>query len=345
MTTIHRIVLVALTLGGARKAWGQDTTRSPHGPLRLPCAECHSPDSWRPAHIASDFDHARLGFALAGAHVQATCVSCHRQLSFQGTPTQCASCHTDPHRGELSQSCEHCHTSRSFVDRSLLVSNHQLTAFPLTGAHLAADCESCHQPGAQGKMTFLGQPTDCYACHQQTFAATNNPDHQAGGLPTRCIECHNTSTWLASTFNHQATRFPLTGAHLAVACNVCHADKVYAGKSTACVSCHQTDYSATNDPGHQGAGFSTDCASCHTTASWNGATFNHDAPYFPIYSGTHAGRWTSCTDCHTDPANYAVFDCLSCHGKTETDSHHTQVTNYQYTSTACYACHKNGRGG
>lgn len=418
MNAIRKAVLLAAMIGGARAAEGQDSTKSPHGPLRLPCAECHNPEGWRPARIAADFDHAKLGFALAGAHIQASCVSCHKQLSFQGTPSQCAACHADPHRGELGQSCARCHTSRSFVDRSLLASAHQLTAFPLTGAHLAADCESCHQPGVQGKMTFLGQPTDCVACHQPNFLATRNPDHVAGGFPTHCIECHNTATWLASTFNHQATRFPLTGAHLAVACNVCHADKVYVGKSTACASCHQNDYNtttdpghiaaqlpsdcsqchttaswnggtfnhantkfaltgahipldcnachgdgvyagkgttcvtchlndynATNNPGHQGAGFPTDCASCHTTMTWNGATFNHDGPYFPIYSGTHAGRWTSCAQCHTDPANYAVFDCLSCHQKTETDSHHTQVSNYQYVSTACYACHRTGQGG
>ena len=410
--------LIGVSLGGARRATAQDSTKSPHGPLRLPCAECHSSDGWRPARIASDFDHARLGFPLTGAHVQADCVSCHKQLSFKGTPSQCAACHADPHRAELGKSCGSCHTSRSFVDRSLLVSAHQLTAFPLTGAHLAADCESCHQPGVQGKLSFLGQPTDCVACHQPTFVATRNPDHVAGGFPTHCIECHNTTTWLASTFNHQATRFPLTGAHLAVACNVCHADKVYMEKSTACASCHQADYNtttdpshtaaqlpsdcsqchttaswsggtfnhsttkfaltgahipldcnschgdgvyagkgttcvtchlndynATNNPGHQGAGFPTGCATCHTTATWAGATFNHDGPYFPIYSGTHAGRWSTCTQCHTNPSNYAVFDCLSCHQKTETDSHHTQVTNYQYLSTACYACHRNGQGG
>jgi len=328
-----------------RAAVGQDSTANPHGPLRIPCAECHSSGGWRPAKIAADFDHAKLGFTLVGAHVQASCRSCHARLSFQGTPRQCAACHTDPHRGEVGPGCERCHTSRSFIDRSLLVSAHELTAFPLTGAHLAADCESCHLPGAQGKMTFVGVPADCYNCHRQNFA-TANPDH--GGFPTNCVECHTTATWLGANFNHQATRFPLTGAHLAVACNVCHADKVFAGKSTACVSCHLTDYNATTSPQHQAAQFPTDCATCHTTVTWSGATFNHDGPYFPIYSGTHQGKWTACTDCHLNPADFSTFTCIACHAhsnQTQVDGDHKSVKNYTYDSNACYQCHRNGNAG
>ena len=409
-------VLVVLV---TRAAVAQDSTANPHGPLRMPCAECHSSASWRPAKISADFNHAKLGFPLVGAHVQASCRSCHAQLSFQGTPRQCAACHTDPHRGELGTGCERCHTSRSFIDRSLLVSAHQLTAFPLTGAHLAADCESCHLPGVQGKMTFVGVPADCYNCHRQNFATATNPDH--GGFPTNCVECHSTATWLGANFNHQATRFPLTGAHLAVACNVCHADKVYAGKSTACASCHQTDYNTTTDPAHvpaqlasdcsqchttvswtgatfnhsttkfpltgahipldcnqchgdnvyagkgttcvtchltdyntttnpqhQAAQFPTDCVACHTTVTWSGATFNHDGPYFPIYSGTHQGKWTACTDCHTNPADFSTFTCIACHAhsnQTQVDSDHKSVKNYVYDSNACYQCHRNGSAG
>ena len=46
------------------------------------------------------------------------------------------------------------------------------------------------------------------------------------------------------------------------------------------------------------AGFSTDCLLCHNMVTWLGATFDHDSEYFPIYSGAHRGRWSSCATCH-----------------------------------------------
>jgi hypothetical protein len=420
VTRALQVALLLLALAAGRSSAAQDSTASPHGPLRLPCAQCHSPAGWSPARISDAFDHARLGFALVGAHVQATCRSCHTQLDFRGTSRECAACHADPHRGELGPNCARCHTSRSFIDRSLAASAHQLTAFPLTGAHRAADCESCHPTGQAGRMSFIGQPTDCFACHQANYQGARDPDHPAGGFPTHCVECHSTATWIGANFNHQATRFPLTGAHRAVACDGCHADRVYVGKNTACVSCHQpdyaattdpshvnaqlpsdcsqchttaswlgstfnhsttkfpltgahvpldcnachgdgvyagkgttcvtchlTDYNTTTDPAHAPAQFPTDCSACHSTATWTGAQFNHDGPYFPIYSGAHAGKWPTCATCHTNPADYRVFDCLSCHqhNQTSTDGSHRGVSGYQYQSASCYSCHRQGRAG
>ena len=63
-------------------------------------------------------------------------------------------------------------------------------------------------------------------------------------------------------------------------------------------------------------------------------------------SGTHQGRWgTSCTTCHTVPADFGVFTCLDCHehGQAQTDRDHSEVSGYAYESVACYACHTNGR--
>ncbi|HET7043053.1 MAG TPA: hypothetical protein VFI13_13630, partial [Gemmatimonadales bacterium] len=111
-----------------------------------------------------------------------------------------------------------------------------------------------------------------------------------------------------------------------------------------CVACHQTQY----DQNHTGSGFPTTCLTCHNVNSWSNATFtSHDAQYFPIYSGTHAGRWSSCATCHTAPSDYLSFTCLSCHEHAQgtTDSHHTGVNGYTYTSQACYSCHPRGRSG
>ncbi|MDH4351390.1 MAG: hypothetical protein OEW56_09610, partial [Gemmatimonadota bacterium] len=72
---------------------------------------------------------------------------------------------------------------------------------------------------------------------------------------------------------------------------------------------------------------------------------DHDAQYFPIYSGAHRGRWQDCQTCHIQPDNFQVFSCLSCHAQGETDSHHRGESGYRYESSACYQCHPNGRSG
>ena len=113
------------------------------------------------------------------------------------------------------------------------------------------------------------------ACHLTNYNNTTTPKHAAAGFPTDCAACHSTVVWTDAVFDHQKTLFPLTGAHLAVACSTCHSDGVYKGKSTACVSCHLTDYNTTATPKHSAAGFSTHCATCHSTATWAGAVFDH----------------------------------------------------------------------
>jgi hypothetical protein len=108
------------------------------------------------------------------------------------------------------------------------------------------------------------------------------------------------------------------------------------------VGCHLTDYNQTNNPPHASAQFPTDCQMCHTTSAWIPSTFDHDGQYFPIYSGKHAGEWNLCSDCHTNPGNYAEFTCLTCHGQSQTNEEHNGVPGYSYNSNACYNCHPNG---
>jgi len=107
------------------------------------------------------------------------------------------------------------------------------------------------------------------------------------------------------------------------------------------VGCHLTDYQATRNPNHVAAGFPTTCTSCHrqTDSSWNQAVFNHT--WFPISSGRHAGH--ACSACHTDPNNFRVFTCFTCHDRTRTDAIHSGRAGYRYDSNACYSCHPQGR--
>jgi len=331
------------------------------------CISCHQPDydgTTNPSHAAAGygtdcttchtgtstwqgavFDHQATQFPLAGAHLAATCQGCHADGVYRGKPTACISCHQPDYAGTTNPphaaagygtDCTTCHTGTSTWQGAVF--DHQATQFPLLGAHLAASCQDCHADGV-----YAGKPTACISCHQPDYAGTTNPPHAAAGFPTDCTACHGSASWQGATFNHAATAFPLTGAHVAASCASCHADGVYAGKPTTCVSCHQSDYTGATNPNHQAAGFPATCESCHTTTTWNGATFDHDSQWFPIYSGAHRNRWGSCTECHTVPTDFSVFTCLTCHRQGETDSHHRQVNGYQYQSQACLSCHPRGR--
>jgi hypothetical protein len=318
------------------QGWSQEPTRSPHGDLADPCANCHGPAGWKPARISRAFDHALKGFPLVGAHATTSCRGCHASLDYRGTSRNCVGCHTDVHRGELGADCASCHTSRTFLDRSVMVQAHQATRFPLNGSHLTADCESCHTPEAQGQLTFVNRSTECVQCHLDSYQAAKNPDHVGGGFPTDCNQCHSTSTWPVARFNHATTRFPLSGAHRAVPCQQCHGDGVYRGKDPACVSCHQADYDRTTDPNHLTVQFPTDCAACHTTTSWNGAFFDHAGTAFPL---TGAHRAAPCQQCHGDGVYQGKgTECVSCH---QADYDRTTDPNHLAAQfpTDCAGCH------
>lgn len=319
------------------------TTNPPHAATgySTACATCHTTTAW-PGAV---FNHSTTRFPLTGAHVPVPCLSCHADGVYRGKSMDCYSCHrtsydatrTPPHGASaIGTACTQCHTTSTWAGGTY---DHAVTSFPLTGAHRASSCNGCHADGV-----YKGKSTTCLSCHQTDYTATTQPPHGSSGIGTVCSSCHTTTAWLPGTFNHSATTFPLTGAHTAATCLSCHGDGVYRGKSTACASCHQADYNQTTNPNHTSAQFPTACASCHTTATWLGATFDHDSRYFPIYSGKHRGKWSTCATCHTSPTDYKVFTCLTCHehAKTKMDQEHQGRSGYVYQSTACYACHPRG---
>jgi hypothetical protein len=113
------------------------------------------------------------------------------------------------------------------------------------------------------------------------------------------------------------------------------------GIKSGCITCHPSDYNATTNPNHAGAGFPTSCQTCHTTVTWRGATFNHNQ--FPINSGDHSNL--TCQQCHQVPSNFTIFTCISCHAhnQKEMDDEHDRVGGYTYNSNACYNCHPDGK--
>ncbi|MBK9980060.1 MAG: hypothetical protein IPP20_19475 [Gemmatimonadetes bacterium] len=309
------------------------------------CATCHTTTQWPGA----PYNHSATSFPLAGKHLAAKCIDCHSDRVYNNKPTTCVSCHqtdynntTNPKHSTsgFGTTCQTCHTNaNSWLGA---VFNHNNTLFPLTGSHLTATCLDCHSDGV-----YKGKPTACASCHQAVYNNSTNPHHAAAGFTTLCATCHTTTQWPGAPYNHTTqTSFPLSGKHLTARCIDCHADRVYNNKPTTCVSCHQTDYNNTTNPKHSTAGFPTTCQTCHTGYNtWLGATFNHDGPYFPIYSGKHKGEWNTCADCHQQPSNYKQFECILCHehsNKTKVDNDHRGENGYQYNSAKCYSCHPRG---
>jgi hypothetical protein len=238
----------------------------------------------------------------------------------------------NPHE-KLSRPCESCHTAVSFHDVRF---DHNVTDFPLEGRHQRIACLSCHLI-----TDFSTVDGECIACHE---------DLHLGKLGVACEECHISRAW--NVFDaeeiHSRSNFPLMGRHVLVDCAGCHHGQLPANFNetpTECVACHRMDYMEASRPNHVAGGFHSQCEQCHTFSSWRPGMMPDHEPLFPIFSGTHKNRWNTCTECHTDPGNYNVFNCLTCHRRPETDGAHVGMTGYVYDSPQCYACHPDGRAG
>lgn len=355
MTNLRALTpLVLLLLGAARAAAQQPALpTNPHGtlPAGMDCIACHTAEAWRPLRRDPAFDHARdTRFSLTGRHESASCARCHLGLRFdepRAAASDCASCHVDVHRGNLAGACSRCHNTTDFRDVEA-VTLHQRTGFPLTGAHVTTPCESCHRTERSGSYTAVAR--SCVSCHRPALAAAtaSGVDHTA--FPTDCAQCHVTMSWAGgASFDHVTASggFQLLGVHAGQRCASCHTTPGFALRFTPppagdqdCVACHQSDYQGA----HAGSGFPTTCTTCHAPTSWASA-IAHDANFFPIYSGAHRGKWSSCATCHVAPGDFTVFNCLSCHEHRQSamDEKHQGRTGYSYDSQACYSCHPRGR--
>jgi hypothetical protein len=303
------------------------------GMLDHRCESCHSTTAWLP----STFNHGTTRFTLTGTHLTTPCQSCHVNGNYKLSYTDCYACHsadfatpTNPNHvtAAFSHACETCHTTTVWKPSTF---NHSSTKFALTGVHITTPCQSCHVNGNY-QLVY----NDCYQCHAADFAQPTNPNHVAGAFSHACLTCHTTSVWKPSTFSHATTRFPLTGAHAAVACNICHASNQYATLSTNCIDCHRTDYNGATNPNHATLGFPQTCTQCHTTVAWSPATFDHSTTKFPL-TGLHTT--TPCASCHTGGNYQLVYtSCYQCHA-----SEYNATTNPVHSAagfpTTCQTCH------
>ncbi|HEX7727518.1 MAG TPA: hypothetical protein VF392_00670 [Terracidiphilus sp.] len=310
----------------------QAKVTNPHGPISIPCQNCHSYTSWKPIRSNPEFNHDLTGYPLRGMHAKVPCTQCHSNLVFKKVGTQCSDCHADIHRRQFGANCQSCHSVKGWQVSLKQIRDHQ-NRFPLIGAHALLQCEDCHKNAAAGQ--FTGLSTACYSCHQKDFR-TPAFDHIATGFPTTCESCHTMDTWFNAKFDHlKYTGYALTGAHATLPCSACHINNVYKGTPAACYSCHRPDYTSTTNPNHLAAGFPTDCSLCHTTVAWSPATFNH-ATVFPL-TGAHAT--VPCAQCHVNN-NYTTLP-TTCYGCHQTDWNGTTNPNHTAAGfpTTCETCH------
>ena len=322
----------------------QGTTNPNHVTANFPqtCDQCHSTSTW----LSATFNHDSTGFPLTGLHTvpPRACTDCHVNNNYSLNSTACITCHLKDYQGTTNpnhvtanfpQTCDQCHSTSTWLSATF---NHDSTGFPLTGLHTVPPraCTDCHV-----NNNYSLNSTACITCHLKDYQGTTNPNHVTSNFPQTCDQCHTTSTWLNATFNHSTTGFPLTGSHTVPprACTDCHVNNNYNLTSTACVTCHQTDYNnATTPVNHVAAAFPTTCETCHDTNLWTDATFNHTTTGFQL-TGAHTVPPRACVDCHVN-GNYSLNStlCYTCHQKDYTGTTSPAHATAGFPTT-CELCH------
>ncbi|MFZ1703231.1 MAG: hypothetical protein WAT79_02730 [Saprospiraceae bacterium] len=305
------------------------------------CTQCHSEQAWTP----STFDHDGLYFPIySGKHAGEwnECNDCHN-VPGNWAQFTCTTCHQNPETDDehfgvpgyiyQSTACLACHPTGD----ADLVFDHNMTSFPLTGAHLGVACLDCHGSG------FNNTSTTCVSCHTTDFEASLNPNHVTLGISTECIDCHTTTPgWSPALFPVHDQYYPIQGAHIAITndCVACHNGK-YNNTPNTCFGCHAMDYNETIDPDHEIAMLPTDCVLCHTQNAWTPAQFDH-AVFWPL-TGAHITIKDNCIACHN--GNYASTssDCVSCH-QSDYDQSLNPNHNMLMLGTNCVGCHTTSPG-
>ncbi len=308
--------------------------------LSTTCTDCHTLSvDWRPADFS---EHDVLFPIYSGSHQGQwnSCADCHNNPDNISVFT-CIDCH-DHNKGEMddkhsgiggyvytSPACFECHPTGSKDGF-----NHNLSNFPLTGAHITTDCEACHSSG------YSGTPTICVECHRDNYNETSNPNHTEIGIVTECETCHTTEPgWTPALFEQHNDYYVLTGEHITTSCADCHING-YDQTPNVCFDCHYQVYNETTDPNHIELGFPNTCDECHTTnANWTPSTYDHNS-FYPL---TGAHTTTSCSSCHINGYPGTPSNCVDCH-----IDNFNQSTNPNHTdagfATECQTCHTTNPG-
>ena len=211
-----------------------------------------------------------------------------------------------PH-GTFAEDCGLCHAPDRWKPIQLSSGfDHSRFGMPLQGRHADLHCGFCHV-----SLDFAGLEGGCATCHVDAHAGELGPD---------CAQCHDFESFTSLSDQmrmHRGSSFPLTGAHMTVACERCHPASVagttaYRLTDSTCIACHRADYEGVTSPDHLAAGYDTSCERCHRITQWDDAQFDHSQV---------AG--TPCADCHqddydatSDPIHTALgfpISCQDCH--------------------------------
>ncbi len=302
------------------------------GQLGKDCLQCHNQEEWKPA---AGFDHDRARFKLTGRHRKVGCAKCHPSrraktvvngrtlfVKYRGLQFRtCGGCHRDVHEGKFGADCRRCHNTTGWRRVNRARFDHSKTRFPLRGRHANVACEKCHTSGNFVAKIKFQRCRDCHRdVHRGQFV-------RAGRL-VGCKTCHDENGFLPAHYDiedHQRSKFPLRGAHLAVACIDCHkmvstADggrmRLFRLEQHRCRDCHNDVHRGQFAARVAAQG----CTACHNNDDWLQTSFDHSTSNFPL-TGKH--REVECRKCHKivdvgTPNERRLFKpiagtCITCH--------------------------------
>jgi len=322
-----------------------------------------------------------LANASSHAEIEQECKYCHQPFTASQAES-CMQCHEDIAsqidlqsglHGVLSgvDSCRTCHTDHKGRDFDMLQDalqkfDHNQTDFPLTGEHIALDCQDCHT------INEFQISSTCSDCHAE-------PEIHAGMFSQDCSECHTTQTWVPAVwegnpFDHEAEGFSLILHEfdyqgLPITCLSCHQKETVDVDVVTCKNCHeQHDFEFILKHSQE---FGMECMACH-----DGVDRMHNFDHQNVFTldGAHieldcvachvnqvfVGLPNECSDCHGEPEIHAGsfgLNCANCHSTTAwqpaTLKEHTfpldhgdegEITcetchTVTYTQYTCESCH------
>ncbi|MFQ5504413.1 MAG: cytochrome c3 family protein [Planctomycetota bacterium] len=334
------------------------------------CSECH--DYRRGGFLGNDVEmarelHASTGFLLEAGHEDVACEKCHQDygrripapwlverraafaLVYPGRqPDECKVCHGDPHEGQFQQGefrdahCLDCHERHKFKPSLFKLEDHEKTSFPLLGKHRETDCEKCHErpKGADETVSriFTGTTHDCEDCHEHPHEGQFEEGPFAG---RDCKTCHGNDAFKPSIFTlalHDRSRFPLTGAHQAVACYECHKlvegskdRRIFSRTSNICGECHEDVHEGAFDRPDlpQEIDGRTSCARCHKGGDSFALLYSDDFDH---------SRWTE----FELRGQHAKLECVKCHEREQDGS---RVKLAMKPGESCANCHEDPHAG
>ena len=298
--------------------------KDPHqGKFGQDCRRCHSEESFEIIKGVNNFDHSKTNYPLVDKHLSVDCKECHKTKFTD--PLQydnCTDCHADYHKGQMahngvSPDCSACHNLKGYSFFTYSIEQHNKTAFPLKGAHVAEPCNDCHKKESEWVFRNIGlKCNDCHPDIHKTFIS----DRFYPG--ENCTTCHNESSWQGISFDHSVTGFALTGAHATQSCASCHIKENSVGTKIQKFAQLPGDCNSCHHDVHHGQFIEngvTDCAPCHVTDNWHPSRFDHNKTAFKL-DGKHIN--VPCAGCHKPQQEGSVtftlykikdFRCESCH--------------------------------